>query len=91
MKKRVLGLQLFSTVFINPDIYLNQIWQMSFDCCLAHFNLEVIFKNICADKTIQFRSCDKMSDYDVIIDDVTKTCFHFLLNLIVKVMSLERS
>ena len=31
-----------------------------------------------------------MSDYDVIIDDVTKTCFNSFLNLIVKVMSLER-
>ena len=31
-----------------------------------------------------------MSDNDVIIDDVTKTCFKFFVNPIVKVMSLER-
>ena len=43
-------------------IFLDQIWQMSFDCCPVHFNLEVV---------------TKMSDYDVIIDDVTKTCFFF--------------
>ena len=32
-----------------------------------------------------------MSDYDVMIDDATKTCFIFFVNLKVKVMSLERA
>ena len=46
-------------------IFLNQVCQMSFLCSSVYFN---------------FGSCDKMSDYDVIIDDVTKTCYNFFVN-----------